>query len=126
MTAQLASLAQVFRFAGVGLTCSAFYFLLASFLCNVAELDAVGASFLAYALSAVFGYQAHRRFTFDSAASVRSEALRFAMVTILGIAISIAVPLALYTQAPVLSFSVVLLIVPACSFMMMKFFVFRV
>ncbi|WP_164726999.1 GtrA family protein [Shimia sediminis] len=122
---RLADFAQIFRFAGVGVTCSVMYFLLASAFHSFAGLAAISASFVAYALSAVFGYHAHRRFTFASNSAISGEALRFFMVTVLGLTISIAVPWVLGNYTPALSFMTVLLIVPSCSFLMMKFFVFR-
>lgn len=122
---RLADFAQIFRFAGVGVTCSLMYFVLATAFHSFVGLAAMSASFLAYALSAVFGYNAHRRFTFVSAGDVREEAMRFFLVTALGLTISIAVPWYLADYAPALSFLTVLVIVPACSFLMMKFFVFR-
>ncbi|WP_299348160.1 GtrA family protein [uncultured Shimia sp.] len=116
---------QIIRFAGVGVTCSVMYFVLATGLNSLLGLDTISASFLAYLLSAIFGYTAHRRVTFVSDGAVHQEVTRFFAATGVGVTISLIVPMMLHNHTPVLSFFMVFLIVPACSFVMMKFFVFR-
>ena len=117
---------QVFRFAGVGVVCSVLYLALATGFSSILGMAAMPSSFLAYGFAAIFGYNAHRRVTFVSSSDVGREASRFFVATGVGLLISLIVPLILRDQAPMLSFLTVLVIVPGCSFLMMKFFCYKI
>lgn len=119
-----AAVGQLARFAGVGVAASLIYFVLAAAFSGLAGIGAAAASVLAYALAAVFAFIAHRRVTFSSKADPKRELWRFAAATIIGLALATLIPIALDEAAPLVSFFVVMLVVPICSFLMMKFFVF--
>ncbi len=115
---------QIIRFCGVGGVASALYFLFATCLNAAFGLAATPASVLAYFGAAVFAFNAHRRITFRGSDNVTAELIKFGMATGIGLGLALLIPLALTAFAPVVSFLAVLVIVPSCSFLMMKFFVF--
>lgn len=116
---------QVLRFAGIGVLASGLYFALATGLSSFAGLAAVPASVLAYGVSAVFSYNGHRQITFRGGDVAPADKVRFVMTTAFGLLLALFIPHVLAGYAPVVSFTAVLLIVPLCSFLLLKFFVFR-
>ena len=116
---------QALRFAGVGGIASALYFVVAALLNGVFGLATVAASVIAYAIAATFAYQGHKRLTFASGTAGRTEVTRFIAATAVGLGLALVIPILLRGYAPMVSFLSVLVIVPICSFLMMKFFVFR-
>ncbi len=115
---------QAFRFTTIGLGASALYFIFALVLESMLHLPTVLASLLAYIGAAVFGFLGHRIYTFASTSNPKVEMIRFGIATVIGICLSIIIPLVLKSQPPVFAFLAVLLIVPVVSFILMKFFVF--
>jgi putative flippase GtrA len=118
-------LGQIFRFAGVGLANSVLYFILAATLNGLFGLGAVLASAIAYILAAVVSFQGHKRLTFQTSGRTPTELPKFIAATIMGVSLATVIPVISHSYAPVVSFLAVLFVVPICSFIMMKFFVFR-
>ncbi|RUV41137.1 MAG: GtrA family protein [Mesorhizobium sp.] len=82
------------RFASVGLVATILYAVLTTIFArsNWLGLAPVEASLAAYAAAALFSYLAHKSFTFMSAGSHRSQAPRFVLLTIAGLAMAYAAP----------------------------------
>ncbi|WP_394358518.1 GtrA family protein [Halocynthiibacter halioticoli] len=116
---------EALRFVGVGAANSALYFLCAATLNSLLGLNTITASVIAYAFAAVFAYLGHKHLTFRNVGAAPFEACRFAAATFMGLVLSLIIPVLLYRFAPVVSFLSVLIVIPLCSFIMMKFFVFR-
>ena len=115
---------QLLRFVGVGGVASILYFLLASALNAGLGLMPALASVLAYAGGAAFAFFAHRRFTFRSDHGAAQALPKFVLATGVGLGLALVIPMLLHGFAPVVAFLAVLVIVPICSFLLMKFFVF--
>lgn len=115
---------QLIRFTGVGVIASALYFIIAASLNELLGLATLPASVIAYASAAVFAYQGHKRLTFKSSGA-SGELTKFVGATIMGLFLALIIPIILADYAPIVSFLTVLVFVPICSFLMMKFFVFR-
>ncbi|WP_417809777.1 GtrA family protein [Thioclava sp.] len=116
---------QLGRFAGVGVANSAFYFLLAAAFSRVFGFAALAASVLAYVIAATVAYLGHKFLTFAQPAHSPDEMPRFVVATGIGLSLAALIPVLLAGFAPMISFVTVLMLVPICSFLMMKFFVFR-
>lgn len=116
---------EILRFTGVGAVNSVLYVVVAATLNGLVGLATITASVIAYALAATFAYLAHRHLTFRSRGAAPAEVSRFIAATALGLALALLIPVLLLGFAPMVSFLAVLVVVPPCSFMMMKFFVFR-
>lgn len=116
---------QMLRFTGVGAANSALYFVFAATLNGLIGLATIPASAIAYALAAAFAYLSHKHLTFRNGAASPFEVSRFVAATAMGLALALLIPTLLYRYPPVVSFLTVLIVVPLCSFVMMKFFVFR-
>lgn len=112
------------RFTGVGAMASALYFVIAASLNGFLGLATLPASVIAYASAAVFSYQGHKRLTFKSHGA-SSELAKFVGATIMGLFLALIIPIMLAGYAPMVSFVTVLIFVPFCSFLMLKFIVFR-
>ncbi|WP_417260667.1 GtrA family protein [Celeribacter sp.] len=116
---------QLGRFAGVGVANSAFYFLLAAVFSWVFDFTALSASVLAYILAAGAAYLGHKFLTFGQPVHAPNEMIRFAAATGIGLSLAALIPTLLAGFDPMVSFATVLMLVPVCSFLLMKFFVFR-
>lgn len=116
---------QVFRFAGVGLVNSGLYFVFAAALNGLLGLAAVPSSVIAYILAATFAYQGHKHLTFRGSGKGAAEISKFVAATSIGMSLALVIPILLHSYAPMISFLAVVIVVPICSFLMMKFFVFR-
>ncbi len=124
-----AILGQGLRFLTIGAGASLLYFVLALTFDRLASFPPVVASTVAYAFAAVFSYIGHKNFTFNTGTfniGGRSnfEILRFAVSTLTGFLLASIIPLVLIEYPPVISYLVVLAVVPLLSFLMLKFFVF--
>lgn len=117
--------AQALRFSGVGVANSIIYFVLAAMLNGLLGLPVTPASVIAYTLAGAFAYLAHKYMTFASKDAALTEVPKFIAASALGLALAVLIPILLHAYAPVISFMTVLLIVPLCSFLMMKLYVFR-
>lgn len=115
---------QALRFIGVGGAASALYFILASALNAAFAVPAAAASVLAYSGGATFAFFAHRRFTFRSGHGAAQALPKFVLATGVGLGLSLLIPLILSSFPATVSFLAVLVVVPICSFLLMKFFVF--
>ena len=118
------SVDQLVRFVGVGGVASVLYFLLASALNAGLGLMPAIASVLAYAGGAAFAFFAHRRFTFRSDQGAAQALPKFVLATGVGLGLALIIPMILQAFPPMVAFLAVLVIVPICSFVLMKFFVF--
>lgn len=116
---------QLLRFTGVGVVNSALYFVFAATLNSLFGVATIPASAIAYALAAAFAYLSHKHLTFRKGSASPFEVVRFIIATAMGLALALLIPILLYLYAPVVSFLTVLIVVPLCSFVTMKFFVFR-
>ncbi|TIS60955.1 MAG: GtrA family protein [Mesorhizobium sp.] len=90
----VAALKLLARFASVGLVATIIYAVLTAVFAGSdwLGLAPVEASLAAYAVAALFSYLAHRSFTFMSAGSHRSQAPRFVLLTLAGLAVAYAAP----------------------------------
>lgn len=116
---------QLARFAGMGAVNSALYFVLAAVFNGIFGFAALTASVLAYVIAAAVAYLGHKFLTFGQPAHAPDEMARFVVATGIGLSLAALVPILLAGFAPIASFVTVLVLVPVCSFLMMKFFVFR-
>ncbi len=116
---------QILRFTGVGAANSALYFVFAATLNGMLGLATIPASVIAYALAASFAFLAHKHLTFRSGTASPTEVSRFIAATAMGLSMALLIPILLHSYAAMVSFLTVLIVVPLCSFVMMKFFVFR-
>ena len=115
------------RFGVVG-GCSTLLYPLLAWGLGRAGLASVAASVAAYALAAVFSFNAHRRFTFSSAGEARAEVPRFVVVNAAGLAIATAAPLILTELLglhPLVAIATTCVLVPLLSFLALDRFVFR-
>ena len=117
---------QLLRFAGVGVVNSAIYFVLAAAFSEIIGLTAFASSVLAYIIAAAIAYLGHKFLTFAQPVHAADEVSRFVVATGIGLSLAALIPLVQSGFAPMISFVTVLLLVPACSFLMMKFFVFKI
>jgi putative flippase GtrA len=88
-------------------------------------LSALAASVLAYAIAAAVAYFGHKVLTFGTPAQAPFERTRFVVASGVGLSLAALIPILLGDFAPQIAFLTVLVLVPVCSFLMMKFFVFR-
>ncbi|KUM25087.1 polysaccharide synthesis protein GtrA [Mesorhizobium loti] len=117
------------RFGSVGIVATILYAALAAFFARSEwiGLAPVEASFAAYAAAALFSYLAHKSFTFMSAGPHRSEAPRFLLLTLTGLAVAYAAPslltvnLGLPFVVPVL---VTCVVIPALNLLVLDRWVF--
>ena len=116
---------QLARFAGVGVANSVLYFVLATLFSGVFGFASLAASVLAYAIAAAVAYVGHKFLTFGSTAGTPYEIARFVVASGIGLSLAALIPILLAGFVPLISFATVLVLVPACSFLVMKFFVFR-
>lgn len=116
---------QLMRFGGVGVVNSALYLVLATAFSGVVGFTALAASVLAYVIAAAVAYLGHKFLTFGQAAHAPAEMTRFVVASGVGLSLAALIPISLAGFAPVISFVTVLVLVPVCSFLLMKFFVFR-
>jgi putative flippase GtrA len=80
--------ASMIRFAVIGLLCTAIQYLLLAALHGLAGWNAVIASSLGYAVSAVVSYLLNYRFSFDSTRSLGQGAWRYGLVVATGLAMN--------------------------------------
>ncbi len=117
-------LGQGLRFLTIGAGASFLYFVLALILDRLVNFPPVTASTVAYVLAAVFSYIGHKSFTFNTGGHSNFEILRFAVSTLTGFLLASIIPLVLTGYPSIISYLVVLVVVPLLSFLMLKFFVF--
>jgi len=81
-------LVQFLRFCGVGLLATALQYLILVTLVEAAHFDAVAASAIGYAFSAIANYWLNYHFTFLSNQAHRVAAIRFVIVSSAGLALN--------------------------------------
>lgn len=115
------------RFGLVGIAATALYAILVTVFMNLIGLSAVQASLAAYAAAALFSYLAHKSRTFMSRGRHRTEAPRFVLLTVVGLAVAYAAPalltgvLGLPGVVPVL---VICILIPALNLLILDRWVF--
>ncbi|CDX37364.1 Gtra family protein [Mesorhizobium sp. SOD10] len=115
------------RFLVTGIGATLLYALLAAAFSAATPMKPALSSVLAYALAAVFSYAGHKCFTFVSSGAHRFEAPRFAVLTLIGLTTSFALPasltdgLGLPTQIPV---ALTCLLVPLFNYVVLRHWVF--
>lgn len=115
---------QIVKFIGVGGFASALYFIVANIINLYVNLNAIYSSVFAYSFAAVIAYLLHRNITFKSQERIGAQIAKFILATLIGLFLSLIIPIVLSHYPPILSFISVIIIVPICSFLLMKFFVF--
>lgn len=83
---------QALRYSLIGVALNLAYWLLAAGLDRWVQCGASTASGISYALASVLGYFFHRRITFRSRNPMGAEALRFSVVTGIGMTLAITLP----------------------------------
>jgi putative flippase GtrA len=116
---------QLVRFVGLGAVNSALYLVLATLFSQVFGFAGLSASVMAYAIAASVAYFGHKFLTFGSTGHAPDEVGRFLVASGTGLSLAALVPILLAGFVPLISFVTVLVLVPVCSFLLMKFFVFR-
>ncbi|TIW20916.1 MAG: GtrA family protein [Mesorhizobium sp.] len=117
------------RFLVTGLGATLLYALMAAVFSAGAPvlMNPASGSVLAYALAAVFSYAGHKYFTFASGGAHRFEAPRFVILTLLGLAMSFALPailsdrLGLPAQIPI---ALTCILVPLVNYAVLRHWVF--
>jgi putative flippase GtrA len=117
-------LGQTLRFILVGGTAAIIYFCAALLFERAFGVSPIWASTFAFVLSAVFSFIGHKIYTFNAAGNSRHEALRFAVSALIGFTLASLIPYVLGAYPSVYSYLAVLVIIPATSFTLLKFFVF--
>ncbi len=114
-------------FAGVGLTATVLYFVLASTASALFQAPAAVCSVVAYLLSAILSYYGHKHLSFVSSGAHLLEAPRFVAATGLGLLLAYLIPMAVERVGwpHVVAYMAVCLIVPAVNFVLLKSWVFR-
>ena len=116
---------QLVRFASLGVVNSALYLVLAMMFSKAFGFAALVASVLAYSIAAAVAYLGHKFLTFGQPDHAPSEMMRFVAASGIGLSLATLIPILLAGFVPLTSFVTVLVLVPVCSFLMLKFFVFR-
>lgn len=116
---------QLIRFAGMGVVNSAIYMMLATVFSGIFGIATLAASVSAYAIAAAVAYLGHKFLTFGTPANAPCEIARFVVASGIGLSLAALIPILLADLAPLISSAAVLVLVPVCSFLMMKLFVFR-
>lgn len=115
------------RFLVTGIGATLLYALLAAAFSAAMPMKPALGSVLAYALAAAFSYTGHKYFTFVSSGAHRFEAPRFAVLTLIGLATSFALPavlsegLGLPAQVPI---ALTCLFVPLVNYVVLRHWVF--
>ncbi|TPJ74363.1 GtrA family protein [Mesorhizobium sp. B2-7-1] len=118
---------RLLRFLATGIGATLLYALLAAAFSAATPMKPALGSVLAYALAAIFSYAGHKYFTFVSSGAHRFEAPRFAVLTLIGLATSFALPAALSdglglpAQIPI---ALTCLLVPLVNFVVLRHWVF--
>lgn len=116
---------QLMRFACIGTVNSVLYIVLAMLFNSAFGFAALAASILAYAISAAVAFFGHKVLTFGTPAKAPAEMARFLVASGMGLSLAALIPILLSGFTPLISFLSVLALVPVCSFLLLKFFVFR-
>jgi putative flippase GtrA len=127
MPQDAATIRRLVRFTAVGLLAMAAYAVIVTALTVAGLRPAWLASGLAYALAAVWSYVGHRRFSFRSGAPHSVSGPRFALVTVTGQGLAVAIPALMTDLAglPQLAATLAVCVVcPAASFLLNSRYVF--
>jgi putative flippase GtrA len=119
-------LRRIAAFAGVGALATVGYFIIAESL-GFLGLKPVLASLVAYGICACWSYLGQKRFAFGSSAPHHVEAPRFVVATVAGLAIAAGMPRLFggLLVSPHLAVLATCILVPAVSFVISQYFVFR-
>lgn len=110
----------------VGVLSTSLYYLFALFFQKLFVDNRVVASILAYCLSAVFSFSAHKQYTFiGSTGSLKGEVIKFMIVTTVGLMLAALIPFILSNYDSKYIYLITASIIPAVTFVLMKFVVFK-
>ncbi len=117
------------RFLIIGLGATLIYAVLAALLSTgeTALMRPAAGSVLSYAIAAVFSYAGHKYFTFVSHGAHRFEAPRFVLLSLVGLAISLLLPvvlsglLGLSALVPILATCI---LIPIVNYVVLRYWVF--
>lgn len=115
------------RFLVTGVGATLLYAFLAEVFSAALPMNPALGSVLAYALAAIFSYAGHKYFTFASGGAHRFEVPRFLILTLVGLAISFALPavlsgwLGLPMRIPV---GLTCILVPLVNYIVLRHWVF--
>ena len=121
-------LARLARFGSVGVIATLIYAAVAYSLTRFADLGAVLASVVAYAVAGVFAYVGHKRFTFRSTGSHADDAPRFIAAQLLGVGVATATPFLLtdlWRAPPIAPILFTCVAVPVLNFVVLNLLVFK-
>lgn len=114
-------------FATIGAVATISYALIAESLISL-RLTPLWASLIAYAICATWSYLGHKHFTFSSSGSHATEAPRFAIATVVGLLVAIAMPVLfarLFGSSPYTAVMATCVLAPIISYIVSQRFVFR-
>lgn len=120
-------LAQLLRFAGVGGLATGVHVLVALFAQASLPVSAQGANLAGFTAAVLLSYIGHARFTFAVATQSAAQFLRFCFLSALGLATSSATVWLITTQLGqsfMVAMVAVAVMVPAASYLAMRFWVF--
>lgn len=117
---------QSIRFTVVGVLSTSLYYLFALFFQKLFVDNTVTASVLAYCLSAVFSFSAHKQYTFvESTGGLKGEVIKFMIVTTIGLMLAALIPFILSHCCSEYIYLITAFVIPAVTFVLMKFVVFK-
>jgi putative flippase GtrA len=121
-----ARFAELLRFAAVGGGAAAIYLAAATGLAVLGR-PLAASSAVAYLLGGVFSFFGHRAFTFGSRGRVHVEALRFALLNLVGFLVALGAPVALTDwlgAQPAWAMGAACVIAPTINYLAMRSLVF--
>lgn len=119
---------RLIRFAIAGMTATIAYFVITNGLVLVAGLDPVAASVIAYLLSLWLSYLLQSSFTFRATPKAGSQAARFALTGLAGLAISYVVMLVVsdhFGWSYFVGATSICVLIPAANYLVFRTWVFR-
>lgn len=119
---------KLFRFGVSGLVSTFAYFFIAIALSNLGTNSPVTNSVIAYLCCIALSFVLQRQFAFRANGKLRSELPRFVTTSLAGLLLStliVGLVVEGFHQSPTAGYAVVVLVVPAFSFLMFDRFVFR-
>ncbi|HXW19896.1 MAG TPA: GtrA family protein [Roseiarcus sp.] len=119
-------LAELLRFAAVGVSAAAIYFVAATALAALGR-PLAESSAVAYLLGGIFSFFGHRAFTFASRGPLKAEALRFALLNAVGFLVATGAPVVLTDwlgAPPAWAMAVACVIAPTVNYLAMRSLVF--
>lgn len=116
------------RFSLVGLAATAVYFVAANLLMRFGSLAPEVASVIAYLVGMFVSFVGQSRFTFEIPRSTAGQAMRFAVLSVIGLGVSfysVRLAAGYFGVAPFWGTVATSIFIPAFSFFVMKLWVFK-